>query len=240
MNDKSVRINPPNKVIGARQQQSSAEIQSREDSGGCQHAGILTRTIDIVRLRATGVAEWADNQSAASYHVTSIPVGNHHSRRASVPPFLPQLSRCEGSPGRSPRPPSYVPIGIARRATPFRSAVATALRSGAVSDTWPPPGPQKPEPLLEHIHDVWVLHGIERNCVAGLYRTTIGIELGLHLGNDLIQSRLSQCGEAPLQLIAEDAKQHQLKQGCAELLLNATPQCPITRPKSEPLSDWMS
>jgi hypothetical protein len=74
---------------------------------------------------------------------------------------------------------------------------ATILR---VSNTWPPPGPQKREPLLEHIRDVWVLHGIERNCVAGLYRTTFGIELRFHLGDDLIESRLSRYGEAPLQV----------------------------------------
>jgi hypothetical protein len=67
-----------------------------------------------------------------------------------------------------------------------------------VSDTWPPPGPQKREPLLKHIRDVWVLHGIERKCVAGLYRTTFGIELRLHLGDELVESRLSRYGAAPL------------------------------------------
>jgi len=74
-----------------------------------------------------------------------------------------------------------------------------------VSDTWPPSEPLKPESLLEHIRNVWVLHGIERNCVAGLYRTMFGIELRLHLGNELIESRLSRYGEAPLLLIAEQA-----------------------------------
>ena len=70
---------------------------------------------------------------------------------------------------------------------------------------------------------MWVLHGIERNCVAGLYRTTFGIELRLHLGNDLVESRLSRYGEEPLLLIAEQAKQNLLKDGWTELPLNATP-----------------
>jgi hypothetical protein len=91
-----------------------------------------------------------------------------------------------------------------------------------VSDTWPPPGPLKPEPLLEHIRDVWVLHGIERNCVDGLYRTTFEIELRLHLGDELIESRLSRYGEAPC-LIAEQAKQNLLNEGWTELPLNTTP-----------------
>jgi hypothetical protein len=67
------------------------------------------------------------------------------------------------------------------------------------------------------------LHGIERNCVARLYRTTFGIELRPHLGNELIESRLSRYGEAPLLLIAEQAKQNLLKDGWTELPLNATP-----------------
>ena len=56
-----------------------------------------------------------------------------------------------------------------------------------------------------------------------MYRTTFGIELRLHLGNELIESRLSRYGEAPLLLIAEQAKQNLLKDGWTELPLNATP-----------------
>ena len=82
---------------------------------------------------------------------------------------------------------------------------------------------KKREPLLEHVRDVWVLHGIERHCVADLYRTTFGIELRLHLGDELIESRLSRYGEEPLLLIAEQAKQNLLKDGWTELPLNATP-----------------
>ena len=79
-----------------------------------------------------------------------------------------------------------------------------------------------PRPLLEHIRDVWVLHSIERTCVAGLYRTTFGIELRLHLGDEQVESRLSRYRETPLLLIAEEAKQDLLNQGWTELPLNAT------------------
>ena len=81
---------------------------------------------------------------------------------------------------------------------------------------------RNPEPLLEHIRDVWVLHGLERTCVAGLDRMTFGMELRLHLGDELVESRLSRYGEAPLLLIAEQAKQDLLKDGWTELPLNAT------------------
>jgi hypothetical protein len=63
------------------------------------------------------------------------------------------------------------------------------------------------------------LHGITSKCVAGLYRNDFGIELRLHLGNELIESRLSRYGEAPLLLIAEEAKQDLLKRGWTELPL---------------------
>jgi hypothetical protein len=66
------------------------------------------------------------------------------------------------------------------------------------------------------------LHGIERKCLAGSYRTTFSIELRLHLGDELVESRLSRYDEAPLLLIAEEAKRDLLKQGWTELPLNAT------------------
>ena len=42
-----------------------------------------------------------------------------------------------------------------------------------------------------------------------------------HQGNELIESRLSRFGAAPLILIAEEAKQNLLKLGWTELPLNA-------------------
>ena len=92
-----------------------------------------------------------------------------------------------------------------------------------MSETWPAPGPQKREPLVEHLRDLWVLHGIESNCIAGLYQTTFGVELRIHQNNELVESRLSRYVEAPLILIAEQAKHNLLKLGWTELTLNATP-----------------
>jgi hypothetical protein len=57
------------------------------------------------------------------------------------------------------------------------------------------------------------LSGIQSKCVAGLYRNDFGIELRIRFGNELLESRLSRYGEAPLILIAEEAKQELLKQG---------------------------
>jgi hypothetical protein len=73
------------------------------------------------------------------------------------------------------------------------------------------------------VRDLWVLHGVESNCAAGLYETTFGIELRIHQNNELVQSRLSRFGEAPLLLIAEQAKRELLKLGWTELPLTATP-----------------
>jgi hypothetical protein len=67
-----------------------------------------------------------------------------------------------------------------------------------------------------------VLHGIDRKCAAGLYRTIFGIELRLHLDDELMESRLSRYDEAPLLLMAEQAKQNLLQEGWTELPLNAT------------------
>ena len=92
-----------------------------------------------------------------------------------------------------------------------------------VSDTWPPPGTQKPEPLLEHIRDVWTRRYVETNCTAAIWRNDFACGLRVEHGGELIESRLSRYGEAPLRLIAEQAKQNLLKDGWTELPLNATP-----------------
>jgi hypothetical protein len=60
---------------------------------------------------------------------------------------------------------------------------------------------------------VWVLHGIERKCVAGLYRIIFGIDLRLHLADELIESRLSRNGIEPLLLIADQIKADLIAQG---------------------------
>jgi hypothetical protein len=88
--------------------------------------------------------------------------------------------------------------------------------SARVFNTWPPPGPQKREPLLEHIRDVWSLHGIQGTCTAAIYRTTFGIELRVLHGDELIESRLSRYGEAPLLLIADEVKANLIAQGWSQ------------------------
>jgi hypothetical protein len=75
-----------------------------------------------------------------------------------------------------------------------------------VSDTWPPPGPQRREPLLEHVRDVWTLHGLQSNCTAAIYRNDFGLELRVEHGGELVESRLSRVGEEPLLVIAEEVK----------------------------------
>jgi len=46
-----------------------------------------------------------------------------------------------------------------------------------VSETRPPPGPNKREPLLQHVRDVWTLRYVETNCTATIWRNDFGLEL---------------------------------------------------------------
>jgi hypothetical protein len=82
-----------------------------------------------------------------------------------------------------------------------------------VSDTWPPRGLQKRKPLLEHLHDVWSLHGIQGICTAAIVRTTFGHELRVLHDGQLIESRLSRYGEAPLLPIADQLRANLIEQG---------------------------
>ena len=72
-----------------------------------------------------------------------------------------------------------------------------------MSDAWPPPGPQKRSPLLEHVRDVWTLRGIQSNVTAAIWRNDFGLELRVEHAGELVESRLSRVGEAPLLLIAD-------------------------------------
>ena len=75
-----------------------------------------------------------------------------------------------------------------------------------VSATWPPPGPQKREPTLEHVRNVWTLRYIETDCTAAIWRNDFGLELRVLHGDELIESRLSRLGIEPLLLIADQIK----------------------------------
>jgi len=59
---------------------------------------------------------------------------------------------------------------------------------------------------LEHVRDLWTLHWSESNCTAAIWRNDFGLELRVLHGDELIESRLSRLGEAPLLLIAEQVK----------------------------------
>jgi len=74
----------------------------------------------------------------------------------------------------------------------------------------------RPEPLLEHVRDLWTLQGIQGHCTAAIYRNDFGLELRVELAGDLIESRLSRVGEQPLLLIADQLKANLLEQGWFE------------------------
>jgi hypothetical protein len=81
-----------------------------------------------------------------------------------------------------------------------------------VSDTWPPLGPQRRLPTLQHVRDLWTLHWSQSNCTAAIWRNDFSLELRVLHGVDLVESRLSRYGEAPLLLIAEEVKANLIEQ----------------------------
>ena len=85
-----------------------------------------------------------------------------------------------------------------------------------MSDVWPPPGPQKREPFLEHVRDVWTLHGIQSKVTAAIWRNDFGLELRVEHGGEFVESRLSRVGEAPLLLVADELKANLIEQGWFE------------------------
>ena len=83
-------------------------------------------------------------------------------------------------------------------------------------DTWPPPGPQRRPPTLEHIRDLWTLRGITSIVTAAIWRNDFGLELRVEDNGELVESRLSRVGEAPLLLIADEVKANLIAQGWTE------------------------
>jgi hypothetical protein len=68
---------------------------------------------------------------------------------------------------------------------PFRFAAANRATISRVPDTWPPPGPQKRPPTLEHIRDLWQLRGITSNVTAAIWRNDFGLELRVENNGEL-------------------------------------------------------
>jgi hypothetical protein len=85
-----------------------------------------------------------------------------------------------------------------------------------VSATWPPSGARKRPPTLEHVRDLRTLHYVQSTCTAAIWRNDFGLELRVEHGGELIASRLSRFGEAPLLLIADQLKANLIAQGWTE------------------------
>jgi hypothetical protein len=63
------------------------------------------------------------------------------------------------------------------------------------------------------MRDLWTLHWSQSNCTAAIWRNEFGLELRVLHGDELIESRLSRFGDAPLLLIAEEVKANLIEQG---------------------------
>jgi hypothetical protein len=77
-------------------------------------------------------------------------------------------------------------------------------------------GARPGQPLLEHVRILWTLHGMQSKCRAAIYRNDFGLELRVDHGGELVESRLSRFGEAPLLLIAEELRANLIGQGWTE------------------------
>jgi len=57
---------------------------------------------------------------------------------------------------------------------------------------------------------------MQSNCTAAIWRNDFGLELRVLHGDELVESRLSRVGEAPLLLIADQLKANLMEQGWFE------------------------
>ena len=57
---------------------------------------------------------------------------------------------------------------------------------------------------------------MQSNCTAAIWRNDFGLELRVLHGDELVESRLSRVGEAPLLLIADQLKANLVEQGWFE------------------------
>jgi hypothetical protein len=101
-------------------------------------------------------------------------------------------------------------------AKPSRFDATRRATIPGLSDTWPPPGPRKRPPTLEHVRDLWRLRGAQSDVTAAIWRNDFGLELRVEHGGELIESGLSRFGEAPLLLIADQLKANLIQQGWVE------------------------
>jgi len=112
--------------------------------------------------------------------------------------------------------PGRDPEAIPHRPTsPLDSTPLVELRSRAYQTRGRLPAQKRP-PTLEHIRDLWTLHWAESNCTAAIWRNDFGLELRVLHEDELVESRLSRVGEAPLLLIADEVKTNLIAQGWTE------------------------
>ena len=76
---------------------------------------------------------------------------------------------------------------------------------------------------LEHVRDLWTLHGIQSTCTAAIFKNDLGLELRVDLGGELLPAQLSRHGEQPLILRAERVKADLIEQGWFERPLTDVP-----------------
>jgi hypothetical protein len=57
---------------------------------------------------------------------------------------------------------------------------------------------------------------MQSNCTAAIWRNDFGLERRVLHGDELVESRLSRVGEAPLLLIADQLKANLMEQGWFE------------------------
>ena len=63
---------------------------------------------------------------------------------------------------------------------------------------------------------MWTLRGITSDVTAAVWRNDFGLELRVEHRGELIESRLSRYGEAPLTLIADQLKTNLIEKGWTE------------------------
>jgi hypothetical protein len=49
-----------------------------------------------------------------------------------------------------------------------------------------------PESLLEHVRDLWTLHGIQSKVTAAIYRHDFGLKVRIDLTGELMHTQLSR------------------------------------------------
>jgi len=77
-----------------------------------------------------------------------------------------------------------------RRLTALVLLAAISATISHMPDTWPPLGPRKRPSTLEHVRDLWTLHGITSDVIAAIRRNDFGLEPCVENNGELVESRL--------------------------------------------------